>query len=414
MANMTEVDVTTDQPPTSDALMTNVRRWRCHDRCDRRRRRRRRSRTGDGETVGDIRAMFMHATSTSITATITRSRTSTLEIGKNEVIALIGPSGCGKSTFLRCLNRMNDTIESARVTGKITLDGEDIYTRSSTSSRCARASAWCSRSRTRSPRSIYDNVAYGPRIHGLAADRAELDEIVHNEPRARGPVGRGQGPARPAGHRALRRAAAATVHRARHRRQPGGHPHGRALLGARPDRDGKVEDLIDELRSDYAIVIVTHSMQQAARVSQRTAYFHLGLLVEVDETDRIFTNPQHKLTEDYITGRVDHRARPPCRGSCRHDRLRGSCARSGSPVDQFSQSMRPAQRSSIWMSSPSSRTSWKRCSMSRSARYLRALRQVSQLLIPYTVSTMIPSVRVSQQVVEAGLGARLSHRPVSR
>ncbi|KPK53685.1 MAG: phosphate ABC transporter ATP-binding protein [Myxococcales bacterium SG8_38_1] len=198
----------------------------------------------------------------------------TLEIGKSEVIALIGPSGCGKSTYLRCLNRMNDSIESARVTGKITLDGQDIYGGDLDPVALRARVGMVFQKPNPFPKSIYDNVAYGPRIHGLAADRAELDDIVHTS---------------------LDRAIAVN---------PEVILMDEPCSALDPIATARIEDLMDELSQDYAIVIVTHSMQQAARVSKRVAYFHLGRLIEVDETDRIFTNPQHKLTEDYITGRI--------------------------------------------------------------------------------------------------------------
>ncbi|HEX6259467.1 MAG TPA: phosphate ABC transporter ATP-binding protein PstB [Woeseiaceae bacterium] len=227
----------------------------------------------------------------------------TLEIGKRQVVALIGPSGCGKTTFLRCLNRMNDSIESARVTGRITLDGQDIYSKSLDPVALRARVGIVFQKPNPFPKSIYDNVAYGPRIHGLAADRAELDDIVHTS---------------------LERAGLLKEVRDR-LDEPGTSLSGgqqQRLCIARtiavgpevilmdepcsaldPIATARIEDLIDELSENYAIVIVTHSMQQAARVSRRVAYFHLGRLVEVDDTDRIFTNPQHKLTENYITGR---------------------------------------------------------------------------------------------------------------
>jgi phosphate transport system ATP-binding protein len=155
------------------------------------------------------------------------------------------------------------------------------------------------------PKSIYENVAYGPRIHGLASPRP-ISTRSSNQPASAGPVGRGEGPPARARHRPFRRPAAAPVHRPRHCRRAGSHPDGRALLGARPDRHRAIEELIDELRSRYAIVIVTHSMQQAARVSQRTAFFHLGTLVEYGDTSEIFTNPRDKRTQDYITGRFGY------------------------------------------------------------------------------------------------------------
>jgi len=226
-----------------------------------------------------------------------------LDIGRNEVIALIGPSGCGKSTFIRCLNRMNDTIESARVTGQITLEAEDIYGRQMDVVMLRARVGMVFQKPNPFPKSVYDNVAYGPRIHGLARDRAALDEIVQTS---------------------LERAGLWTEVKDR-LEQPGTGLSGgqqQRLCIARtiavspdvilmdepcsaldPIATARIEDLIDELKQNYAIAIVTHSMQQAARVSQRTAYFHLGKLIEVGDTDDIFTNPRHKLTEDYITGR---------------------------------------------------------------------------------------------------------------
>jgi phosphate transport system ATP-binding protein len=226
-----------------------------------------------------------------------------LDIARNEVIALIGPSGCGKSTFLRCLNRMNDTIESARVTGDIVMDGEDINARAMDVVMLRARVGMVFQKPNPFPKSVYDNVAYGPRIHGLARGRVALDEIVQ---------------------RSLRRAGLWEEVKDR-LEQPGTGLSGgqqQRLCIARtiavspevilmdepcsaldPIATARIEDLIDELRQNYAIVIVTHSMQQAARVSQRTAYFHLGKLIEVGATDDIFTNPRHKLTEDYITGR---------------------------------------------------------------------------------------------------------------
>ena len=228
----------------------------------------------------------------------------TLEIGKGEVIALIGPSGCGKSTYLRCLNRMNDSIESARVTGKITLDGQDIYSGALDPVALRARVGMVFQKPNPFPKSIYDNVAYGPRIHGLATDRAELDDIVHTSLDRAGLLkevrdrmdepGTGL-----SGGQQQRLCIARTI-----AVNPEVILMDEPCSALDPIATARIEDLIDELSQDYAIVIVTHSMQQAARVSQRVAYFHLGRLVEVDETDKIFTNPQHKLTEDYITGRI--------------------------------------------------------------------------------------------------------------
>ncbi|HZW58985.1 MAG TPA: phosphate ABC transporter ATP-binding protein PstB [Woeseiaceae bacterium] len=227
----------------------------------------------------------------------------TLEIGRNQVVALIGPSGCGKSTFLRCLNRMNDTIESARVTGHITLDGQDIYSRELDPVALRARVGMVFQKPNPFPKSIYDNVAYGPRIHGLSSSRAELDDIVHLSLERAGLLkevrdrldepGTGL-----SGGQQQRLCIARTI-----AVNPEVILMDEPCSALDPIATARIEDLIDELSQNFAIVIVTHSMQQAARVSQRVAYFHLGRLIEVDETDRIFTNPQHKLTEDYITGR---------------------------------------------------------------------------------------------------------------
>ncbi len=228
----------------------------------------------------------------------------TLEIAKAEVIALIGPSGCGKSTYLRCLNRMNDTIESARVTGRITLDGQDIYSKALDPVALRARVGMVFQKPNPFPKSIYDNVAYGPRIHGLAADRAELDSIVHTSLERAGLLkevkdrldepGTGL-----SGGQQQRLCIARTI-----AVNPEVILMDEPCSALDPIATARIEDLIDELANEYAIVIVTHSMQQAARVSTRVAYFHLGLLVEVDDTDKVFTVPQHKLTEDYITGRI--------------------------------------------------------------------------------------------------------------
>jgi phosphate transport system ATP-binding protein len=227
-----------------------------------------------------------------------------LEIAKNQVVALIGPSGCGKSTFLRCLNRMNDSIESARVTGRITLDGQDIYSRELDPVALRARVGMVFQKANPFPKSIYDNVAYGPRIHGLAADRTELDQIVHQSLERAGLLrevkdrldepGTGL-----SGGQQQRLCIARTI-----AVDPEVILMDEPCSALDPIATARIEDLMDELAEKYAIVIVTHSMQQAARVSQRVAYFHLGSLVEVDKTDRIFTNPRHKLTEDYITGRI--------------------------------------------------------------------------------------------------------------
>ncbi|HSD82954.1 MAG TPA: phosphate ABC transporter ATP-binding protein PstB, partial [Anaerolineae bacterium] len=226
-----------------------------------------------------------------------------LDIGRNEVIALIGPSGCGKSTLLRCLNRMNDMIVGCRVSGQILLDGQDIY-RNGLDPVPLRAKVGMVFQRPNPfPKSILENVAYGPHIHGLASTKGEQAAVVEMSLRRVG----------------LWEEVKDRLH------QPGTSLSGgqqQRLCIARtiavnpevilmdepcsaldPAATAKIEQLMDELREQFTIVIVTHSMQQAARVSQRTAYFHLGKLIEVGATERVFTNPRHPLTSDYIRGR---------------------------------------------------------------------------------------------------------------
>jgi phosphate transport system ATP-binding protein len=227
-----------------------------------------------------------------------------LEIAKRQVIALIGPSGCGKTTFLRCLNRMNDTVESARVSGTIAIDGQDIYARGMDPVALRARVGMVFQKPNPFPKSIYENVAYGPRIHGLAVDRAELDDIVHTSLERAGLLrevrDRLDEPGTSlSGGQQQRLCIARTI-----AVNPEVILMDEPCSALDPIATAKIEDLIDELAEEFAIVIVTHSMQQAARVSQRVAYFHLGRLLEAGETDRIFTNPQHKLTEDYITGRI--------------------------------------------------------------------------------------------------------------
>jgi phosphate transport system ATP-binding protein len=226
-----------------------------------------------------------------------------LDIGKNEVLAMIGPSGCGKSTFLRCLNRMNDTIEICRVEGDIQLDNENIYDKETDPVLLRARVGMVFQKPNPFPKSIYDNIAYGPRIHGLAENRDKLDEIVEtslekaglwNEVKDRlDAPGTGL-----SGGQQQRLCIARTI-----AVSPEVILMDEPCSALDPIATAKVEELIDELRQNYTIAIVTHSMQQAARVSQRTAYFHLGNLVEVGDTEDIFTNPSHQLTEDYITGR---------------------------------------------------------------------------------------------------------------
>ncbi|MEJ6388583.1 phosphate ABC transporter ATP-binding protein PstB [Gymnodinialimonas sp. 2307UL20-7] len=227
-----------------------------------------------------------------------------VDIADKTVTAFIGPSGCGKSTFLRVLNRMNDTIDICRVTGTTTLEGEDIYDAKVDPVQLRAKVGMVFQKPNPFPKSIFDNVAYGPRIHGLSRNKTELEGIVETS---------------------LRRAALWDEVKDRL------HAPGTGLSGGQQQRlciaravatspevllmdepcsaldpiaTAQVEELIDELRSQYSVVIVTHSMQQAARVSQKTAFFHLGNLVEFDDTDTIFTNPSDPRTESYITGRI--------------------------------------------------------------------------------------------------------------
>jgi len=226
-----------------------------------------------------------------------------LDIGRNEVVALIGPSGCGKSTFLRCLNRMNDTIESCRVTGQIKLDKQDIYDKKLDVVPLRAQVGMVFQKPNPFPKSIYDNIAYGPRIHGLAGERAELDQIVEESLQKAGLwdevkdrlLQPGTGLSGGQQQRLCIARAIAVSPEVILMDEP--------CSALDPIATAKIEELIDELRENFTIVIVTHSMQQAARVSQRTAYFHLGRLIEVGKTEDIFTKPQHKLTENYITGR---------------------------------------------------------------------------------------------------------------
>jgi phosphate transport system ATP-binding protein len=226
-----------------------------------------------------------------------------LDIGRNQVLALIGPSGCGKSTFLRCLNRMNDTIANAHVTGTITLDGQNIYDKKQDVAQLRARVGIVFQKPTPFPHSIYANVAYGPRIHGLTKTRAEMDELVHTSLERAGlwdeVKDRLSTPGTSlSGGQQQRLCIARTI-----AVNPEVILMDEPTSALDPIASAKIEDLIDELRANYAIAIVTHNMQQAARVSQRTAYFHTGDLVEIGPTDLIFTNPQQKLTEDYITGR---------------------------------------------------------------------------------------------------------------
>ena len=226
-----------------------------------------------------------------------------LDIGSNEVVAMIGPSGCGKSTFLRCLNRMNDTIPSCKVTGSLSLDGEDLYGADLDPVLLRARVGMVFQKPNPFAKSIYDNVAYGPRIHGLFSNRAELDDIVVDSLRKAGLYDevkdRLDAPGTSlSGGQQQRLCIARSI-----AVSPEVILMDEPCSALDPIATARIEELIDELRQNYAIAIVTHSMQQAARVSQRTAYFHLGKLVEVNATNDVFTNPQHELTENYITGR---------------------------------------------------------------------------------------------------------------
>ncbi|KJE34638.1 phosphate ABC transporter ATP-binding protein [Thalassospira sp. HJ] len=226
-----------------------------------------------------------------------------LDIAEKQVTALIGPSGCGKSTFLRCLNRMNDTIDGVTIKGEVTLDGRDIYDKRIDVVQLRARIGMVFQKPNPFPKSIYDNVAYGPRIHGLVNSRDELDEIVMTSLERAGLLkevkDRLQSPATGlSGGQQQRLCIARAV-----AVSPEVILMDEPCSALDPIATAKVEELIDELRSNYTIVIVTHSMQQAARVSQRTAFFHLGKLVEVGETDQIFTNPKDERTKGYITGR---------------------------------------------------------------------------------------------------------------
>jgi len=226
-----------------------------------------------------------------------------LDIGRNQVLAMIGPSGCGKSTFLRCLNRMNDTIAAARVDGVITLDGNNIYDRKQDVAQLRARVGIVFQKPTPFPHSIYANVAYGPRIHGLARNRGDMDELVHSSLVRAGLWEEvkdrlSMSGTSLSGGQQQRLCIARTI-----AVNPEVILMDEPTSALDPIASAKIEDLIDKLRANYAIVIVTHNMQQAARVSQRTGYFHMGDLVEIGPTDLIFTNPQQKLTEDYITGR---------------------------------------------------------------------------------------------------------------
>lgn len=226
-----------------------------------------------------------------------------IDIPSDYVTAFIGPSGCGKSTFLRTLNRMNDTIPGCRVEGEITLDGEDIYGQSMDVVQLRARVGMVFQKPNPFPKSIYENVAYGPRIHGLANGKAEMDAIVEKSLRRAGLWDEVKDRLSDAGtalsggqQQRLCIARAIAV-------SPEVILMDEPCSALDPIATARIEELIDDLRGRYAIVIVTHSMQQAARVSQRTAFFHLGKVVEYGPTEQIFTNPREERTKDYITGR---------------------------------------------------------------------------------------------------------------
>lgn len=226
-----------------------------------------------------------------------------VDLEDKTVTAFIGPSGCGKSTFLRCLNRMNDSIPIARVTGSIKLDQQEILDKNIDVVPLRARVGMVFQKPNPFPKSIYENIAYGPRIHGLTNNRTELDELVETSLRKAGlwkevkdrldQPGTGL-----SGGQQQRLCIARTI-----AVSPEVILMDEPCSALDPIATAIIEELIDELRANYSIAIVTHSMQQAARVSQRTAYFHLGDLIEVGTTEQIFNQPQHKLTEDYITGR---------------------------------------------------------------------------------------------------------------
>jgi phosphate transport system ATP-binding protein len=227
-----------------------------------------------------------------------------VDILDKTVTAFIGPSGCGKSTFLRCLNRMNDTISVCKVTGKLELEGEDIYDPRVDPVQLRAKVGMVFQKPNPFPKSIYDNVAYGPRIHGLTRNKAELDGIVEsclkkaalwNEVKDRLDAP-GTGLSGGQQQRLCIARAIATSPEVLLMDEP--------CSALDPIATAQVEELIDELRSQFSVVIVTHSMQQAARVSQKTAFFHLGNLVEYGDTGQIFTNPKDPRTESYISGRI--------------------------------------------------------------------------------------------------------------
>ncbi len=227
-----------------------------------------------------------------------------IDIPEKTVTSFIGPSGCGKSTFLRCLNRMNDTIPICRVTGEITLDGEDIYDPRIDVVELRARVGMVFQKPNPFPKSIFDNVAYGPRIHGLTTNKTDLEELVTSSLKRAGLFKEvkdrlhepGTGLSGGQQQRLCIARAIAT--------KPDVVLMDEPCSALDPIATAIVEELIDELRNRFTIIIVTHSMQQAARVSQRTAFFHLGNLIEEGRTEDIFSNPREKQTEDYISGKI--------------------------------------------------------------------------------------------------------------
>lgn len=226
-----------------------------------------------------------------------------LDINQNEVLAIIGPSGCGKSTILRSLNRINDLIHGCRITGSIKLEDQDIYAANVDVVEVRARIGMVFQKPNPFPKSIYDNVAFGPRLHRFVENRQQTDEIVHSCLEKVGLLNEvedrlHQQATELSGGQQQRLCIARTI-----AVQPDVILMDEPCSALDPIATSKIEDLIDDLRKQFCIVIVTHSMQQAARCSQRTAYFHLGKLIELGNTDQVFTNPVQKLTEDYITGR---------------------------------------------------------------------------------------------------------------
>ena len=228
----------------------------------------------------------------------------TLDVGKSEVLALIGPSGCGKSTFIRCLNRLNDTIQDCRISGNITLEGKDIYSSEMDVVLLRARVGMVFQKPNPFPKSIYENVAYGPRIHGMTSTKNELDNLVESSLDKAGLLEEVKDRLNETGtslsggqQQRLCIARAIAV-------KPDIILMDEPCSALDPIATEKIENLINELKKNYAIVMVTHSMSQAARISQRAAYFHLGHLVEIDSTSKIFNQPQHVLTQNYISGRM--------------------------------------------------------------------------------------------------------------